>query len=464
MQISQVSSLETLVFFLETFDNLLWGYVVFPILIAMGLYLSYKSRFMQVRRFPFILKNFFNTLTAKHKGSGVHPLKAFFTCIGGCMGVGNVVAVCTAAQIGGPGALLWIWITAFFGMILKYSEVYLGMRYRVPNGKGGYQGGPMFFLQKVFKTLWIPKLVCFLLCLYGVEVYQFSVVTENLSANLDLNKYIIAFVLVTLMISISRKGVNNVGRFASVFIPVFIIFYLAMGAWVMFQNFAIIPALLKLVVTSAFTGQAAVGAFVGSTILMAASQGMRRSCYSGDLGIGYASVIHSETAETNPEKQASLTIVEIFLDSYVICTTSLLLILLTGVWSTPIVPSMLVQTALSNYFPYMHIFMPMFLLLLGFTTIISYFTAGIKCAEFISPRIGRKFYYIYATLSCPFYVWLQSEQALTVMSIIAALLLLINIYGVFKLRNEIGYQIPPSAEPALEPIKINDQVVEQLSP
>lgn len=461
MNIPQVSLLETLVSFLEAFDNLLWGYFVLPVLLVMGLYLSYKSRFMQVRRLPFILKNFVNTLTAKHKGSGVHPLKAFFTCIGGCMGIGNVVAVCTAAQIGGPGALFWIWITAFFGMILKYSEVYLGMRYRVPNGKGGFQGGPMYFLQRVFKTLWVPKLVCFLLCIYGVEIYQFSVVTENLSANLDFNKYIIAFILVTVVISISRKGVNNVGRFASVFIPLFIIIYLAMGAWVLYQNASILPEVVKTVFVSAFTGQAAVGAFVGSTILIAASQGMRRSCYSSDLGIGYASVIHSETGEVSPEKQASLTIVEIFLDSYVICTTSLLLILVTGVWSSPIEASMLVQTALANYFPGMHIFMPMFLLLLGFTTIISYFTAGIKCAEFISPRIGRKLYYVYATISCPMYVWLQSEQALTVMSVNAGLLLLINIYGVYKLRNEIGYQIDPTYK---EPIKIHDQQIEQLSP
>ena len=404
---------------------------------------------MQVRRFPYILKNFVNTLTAKHKGEGVHPSKPSSLASADAWASETSSPSAQPHKSAARGALFWIWITAFFGMILKYFEVYLGMRYRVPNGKGGFQGGPMYFLQRVFKTLWVPKLVCFLLCLYGIEIYQFSVVTENLSANLDLNKYIIAFVLVTLVISISRKGVNNVGRFASVFIPIFIICYLGMGAWVLYQNAGLLPSVIKTIVSTAFTGEAAIGAFVGSTILIAASQGMRRSCYSSDLGIGYASVIHSETREVSPEKQASLTIVEIFLDSYVICTTSLLLILVTGVWNSPIPASMLVQTALANYFPGMHIFMPMFLLLLGFTTIISYFTAGIKCAEFISPWIGRKVYYVYAAVICPVYVWLQSEQALTVMSVNAALLLLINVYGVFKLRNEIDYQIPPKPQPVV---------------
>lgn len=458
MQITQGYSLDTFVLFIKTFDNLLWSYSVLPILIIIGIYLTYKSNFMQIRCLPRIFKNFISTLTTRHEGDGVHPLKAFFTCIGGCMGIGNVVAVCTAAQIGGPGALFWIWVTAFFGMIIKYSEVYLGMTHRVPNGKGGFQGGPMYYLHKVFKKAFMPKLVAFLLCLYGIEVYQFSIVTENLAANLAVNKYIIAFVLVTVIISISRKGVNNVGRIASVFIPIFIIFYLAMGAWVLYQNLSLLPNVFMTVITSAFTGQAATGGFLGSTLLIAASQGMRRSCYSSDLGIGYASVIHSETGETSAEKQASLTIVEICLDSFIISTTSLSLILVTGVWNSPIEASMLVQSALSIYFPGMQVFMPMFLLLLGFTTVISYFTAGIKCAEFISPWIGRKVYYVYAAISCPMFVFLKSEQALTIMSINAAILLLINVYGIFKLRNEISYQI----EPLKNQVPAKDSIPEQI--
>jgi alanine or glycine:cation symporter, AGCS family len=426
---------------LETMDNYLWGYAVLPALLLMGLYLSYKSRFFQLRHFPKIIFSFFQASTGKHVGPGVHPLKAFFTCIGGCMGVSNVVAVCTAAQLGGPGALFWIWITAIIGMILKYSEIYLGMRYRVSDGKGGYRGGPMYFLQKAYKQPWIPKIVCVLLCVYGVEIYQFSVITENIATNFQINKYLIAFVLVILMVVISRKGINSVGRFASLFIPIFIICYLSMGLWIFYQNFAVLPKILYMVFESAFSGHAAIGAFAGSSVLLTASQGMRRSCYAGDVAVGYASVIHSETGEISPEKQASFAIVEIFLDSFIICTTSLMLVLITGVWNIPMETSMLVQHALSLYFPAMHIFMPLFLLLLGFTTIISYFCAGIKCAEFISPKIGRRAYYVYGCFSCIGFVFLQTSQALSVMSITAALLLIINLYGIYRLRHEIGFAI-----------------------
>jgi AGCS family alanine or glycine:cation symporter len=217
-----------------------------------------------------------------------------------------------------------------------------------------------------------------------------------------------------------------------------------MSAWVFVQNLSLIPSMLSLVMQSAFTGHAAVGAFAGSSLMIAASQGIRRTCYAGDVASGYASVIHSQTGEINPEKQASLAIMEIFLDSFIICTTSVMLVLITGVWNSPVEASMLVQNALSNYFPAMHIFMPLFLLVLGFTAIISYFCAGIKCAEFLSAKIGRKTYYIYACCASLMFVCLETSQALTVMSINAALLLLINLYGIYKLRNEIGFVIPDS--------------------
>lgn len=449
MIIAHLALLETLGSHLETLDNFLWGYAVLPALLVLGVYLTYTSRFVQFRRFPHILKTFFHSLTKKHTGDGVHPLKAFFVCIGGCMGVSNVVAVCTATQLGGPGALFWIWITALVGMILKYSEVYLGMLHRVPHGKGGYRGGPMFFLQKAFKQPWVPKVVCLLLCIYGVEIYQFVVVTETLSTNFELNKYLIAFALITLIIAMSRRGVHHIGRIASVLIPVFIVCYLGMGLWILMQNIHLVPKIMQTVMQSAFTGHAAVGAFAGSTILLTASQGIRRSCYSGDVAVGYASVIHSETREVSPEKQASLAIMEVFLDSFVICTTSVMLVLTTGVWDKPIEASMLVQHALAQYFPGMHIFMPLFLLLLGFTTIISYFCAGIKCAEFISPKIGRKLYYFYGSGICMLFVCLQTSHALTIMSITAAFLLMMNLCGIFKLRHQIHFHLPHQRQAGL---------------
>ena len=433
---------EQFFYYLDLFENILWGYIGVPIIMLLGIYLCFHSNFVQIRKFPAILKTFFSFLkVSENRKEGVHPLKAFFACVGGCVGVGNIVGICTAVQIGGPGALLWIWITALVGMVLKYAEVYLGLRYRVANPNGGYNGGPMYFLQKVFKKPWIPQFVCLLLCIYGVEVYQFSVVTTSISQNLDLNQYLVTAVLLALVIFAGSGGVQRVGSISSAIIPLFVILYVGMGFWVLLNNLSGIPEVLQQVFATAFTGQAAVGGFVGSTLITTISQGVRRGCYTGDLGVGYASVIHSESSVTVPEKQASLVIFDIFLDTFLICTTSVMLVLVTQLWQQPIEGSMLIQTALAQYFPYMEFFMPLFLFLLGYSTINAYFCVGLKSAEFLSPKRGRAFYYVYAVGVLIIFSLFDTAQAQSLMTIAGGLLLVINCYGIFRLRKEISYNI-----------------------
>lgn len=141
-------------FCLEKINDFIWAYINFILIVALGLVFAWRSNFFQLRKFAKILKIFWGFYQKEEKSAtGVPPLKAFFAAIGGCIGIGNVVGICTAIQIGGPGALFWTWIAGFLGMLLKYSEVYLGMIHRVKNANGGYDGGPMFFLKKAFKKI-----------------------------------------------------------------------------------------------------------------------------------------------------------------------------------------------------------------------------------------------------------------------------------------------------------------------
>ncbi len=433
---------------LTIFEDSIWGYIGFPVILLLGLFLSIQSGFIQIRQFPAVIKLFFSFLkTKEHHAKGVHPLKAFFACVGGAVGVGNIVGICTAIQIGGPGALFWIWVTAIVGSMVKYAEVYLGIRYRTPNAKGGYNGGPMYFMQKVFSSTWIPKLICLLLCIYGVEVYQFSVIVNSITVNLGFNFYLVIAVLLFLVFFAGMGGVQRVGSISSAIIPLFVIIYVGMGLWVLFNNLLNLPSILSTVFSSAFTGHAAFGGFLGSTFHTAISQGVRRGCYTGDLGIGYASVIHSETSAIAPEKQASLVIFEVFLDTFIICTSSVLIILATDIWHEPLETNLLVQTALSNYFPYMHYFMPFFLFLLGYSTINAYFCVGLKSAEFAAPRIGKPLYYVYALVCLILFSFLDSAVAQSVMQIAGGLLLIINCYGIYQLRKEISYNVGMDSPP-----------------
>ena len=170
----------------ETVDEILWSYLSLPVILIIGVFLTLRFRFAQLLRAREIWRTFLelNTMKPEQGSRGVGPLQAFFTSIGGCIGIGNVVAVCTAVQVGGPGAVFWMWVAAFLGMLIKYSEVYLGVRFRVANRHGSYDGGPMYYLQELSRFRgWLPAVVCILLALYGTEVYMFRVVTDSIVVN-----------------------------------------------------------------------------------------------------------------------------------------------------------------------------------------------------------------------------------------------------------------------------------------
>lgn len=427
------------IYFLE---NVIWGYIGVPLVLLLGIFLTFYSNFIQLRKLPVIIKNFFSVFKGSQTNEhGISPLKVFFASIGGGVGVGNVVGVCTAVQIGGPGALFWIWMTALVGALVKYGEVYLGMKFRISDDNGGFTGGPMYYLRHVVDKPWISTVVCILLCLYGVEIFQFSVLTNSVSTNLGWNIYAVSGIFLLLILFAGSGGVRRVGNISSFLIPIFVFIYAGMGLWVLINNVHQLPSVFNQILISAFTGHAAVGGFAGSTLMLAMSHGIRRGCYTGDVGIGYASVIHSESSTPIAEKQASLVIFEIFMDTFVICTTSVMLILVTGVWQEPVDGIMLVQMALGKYFPYMHLFMPLFLFLVGYATINAYFCVGLKCAEFLMPKYGRMLYYVYAVVVLVVFSFFDTILAQSFMAIAGGLLLIINSWGIFMLRDQISYNL-----------------------
>ncbi len=427
--------------YLQQVDTFFWGYIAFILISVLGLALTIQARFFQVRAFTSIFKTFFMLLKKPaEQQRGIHPLKVFFASAGGMIGIGNVVGIVTAVQIGGPGALLWVWIAASIGSIIKYSEIFLGIKYRVKNKNGGFDGGPMFFLKKAFKGSIIPAIVSVLLCIYGVEIYQFSVVAESLSTNFGVNRYLVIAILLPLVFYGSSGGVSRISKICSVVMPVFMAIYVTMSLWIILGDFSALPSILKSVFVSAFTGHAAVGGFAGSSAILAIQHGVSRAAYSSDIGIGYDSIIQSESSTVHPERQARLAILGVCIDN-LICTMSILVVLVSGVWkSVAVEGSLLIQTALSMHFPYMHLFMPVFLFLVGYSTMIAYLCVGMKCAKFLFPKKGAILYSFYGVASLVFFSFFDQSKALLVMSLAGSCLLIINLLGIFTLRKHISFE------------------------
>lgn len=439
---------ESFFYILGFFDDYAWNYIGVPAILLLGLFLSVKARWFQITHFGKITKLFFSFLNTSHipDRRGIHPLKAFFASLGGCIGISNIVVVCTAVQIGGPGAVFWMWIAGLIGMIVKYAEIYLGIKYRIKNKDDSYDGGPMYFLQKATSNPWIPRAVCVLLCIYGTDMYLFRVVTHTMVSMWGFNHILVVFGLLAAVIYATRKGIEGVGTIASITIPIFLITFSSVSALIFIKNAAYLPGIFKLIFTSAFTGHAAVAGFGGSTVLLTISQGMKRACYSGDIGIGYAAVINSETDEADPVKQAALGIFGIFIDTFVICTMSVLLILITGLWNQGLHEGKIIALAIQDYVAFVTILWPAFIFLLGYSNIISIFAVGEKAASFLFPKYGKRLYLGYAIPVFLLFSFVGSErQLLTIMSLTGVLLLIINLWGILKLYKNISFKLDDTA-------------------
>lgn len=423
-------------------DTFFWGYIGFTLIVFLGAYFTWTTRFFQIRAFPAVVRTFGQSLFQRSSHDrGIHPLKAFFASVGGMLGVGNVVGIVTAIQLGGPGALFWVWIAGFAGSLIKYAEIYLGLKHRVLNDRQGYDGGPMFFLKKAFGVHWISVLICILLCIYGAEIYQFNVVVDTVAYSLDVNRLFVAFCLLGLVLYAVVGGVPRVAKVCSWIMPLFMLVYISMCLWVIGYHFASLPSVFVMVLKSAFTGHAALGGFIGSTMLLAIQNGMAGASYAADIGIGYDSTIQSESHTVYPERQARMAFFGVCLDNF-ICTLSIVVVLVTDLWQTPLGTegAPLVQLAFTPHFPFMAALMPFFIFILGYTTLIAYLIVGIKCARYLHPAKGASVYMAYAVAVMTFFCFFDQTQALLVMRIAGALLLMINLVGIYRLRKEVVFE------------------------
>jgi AGCS family alanine or glycine:cation symporter len=421
-------------------DTVLWDYIGIAIILFMGIYLTIYSKFFQFRVL-FKLRTHIKDLLecAEKDKKGTHPMKLYFASVGGMVGLGNIVTVVSTVTIGGPGSLIWLWIASIFGMLVKYSEVYLGIKYRVQNNQKGFDGGPMYYLKEAFNTKFLSVIMCIFLCIYGAEVSQFLILTDTISSTFNINRYYVIGILLFFILITAVKGVNRLANICTVIMPPFMIIYVVMGLWIIFDHIDTLPSVFQLILFSFLNIKSQSVGLLSGGILVAAHYGISRAVYSGDIGIGYDSIIQSETQTQYPEKQARMAIFALFTDT-VICTISILILLVTGIWQMKgLQPSEYVISALKMYIPNVEYFMAILFIMAGFTTITGYLVVGQKCAKYLSPTYGKFIYIIFAIFAFIFFSFYEQEQVILIMSVSGGFLMVINMLGVFKLRKFIKF-------------------------
>jgi alanine or glycine:cation symporter, AGCS family len=435
-----MSFIDNLFNILSIIDNFFWEYIGFSLILLVGIYFTFKTRGYQFRTLT-KLRRYLKDLHASAKGeeSGVHPFRLYFVSIGGMVGIGNIVWIVAVVTLGGPGGIFWLWVASFAGMLIKYSEIYLGVKYRVANGKKGYDGGPMYYLQAAFKGKFLSIAVCILLGIYGVEVSQFLIMTDSVSGTLGIDKnLVIAFFLVVVLYC-AIGGITRISNLATVIMPPFLMLYIAACIWIIYLNSGEFFSMLPIIFKSAFTGHEAIGGFAGSSLFLAAQLGTSRAVYSGDIGIGYDSIVQSETKVKDAEKQARIAIFALFSDTF-ICTLTCLVVLVTGLWTAEgLQPLDYMQNILSSYFPNSDLLLTALIVIAGVSTTIGYLVIGLKCAKFLNKDWGEKIYLVYATFAYIVFSHVDQSKVILVMTISGGLLLLCNLCGIIKLRKEIKF-------------------------
>ncbi|AWD33510.1 putative sodium/glutamine symporter [Candidatus Fokinia solitaria] len=440
--------------FFAWIDRFIWEYLgIFVILIG-GVYLTYKAHFLQIRTLKNPIKNVSEIFgIASHKTNssyGLPPWKLYFSSIGGMVGVGNIVTIMGAVTLGGMGSILWMLLASFIGMIVKYCEVYLAIQYRVKKRNGdGYDGGLMYYIagsfkeSSVLKTV-LPLLISVLLCIYGVEIVQFLVITDSISTLLGVDKAIIVAATLCCVMASALGGVKRLSEICAVIMPVLLVSYIGIGLYVIAINYAAIPEILYEILyqgTKFYDFHNDRWNIVG--VIIAMHYGFARGIYSGDIGMGYDSVVHSEAKiMTSPASYARTTFFSLFTDT-VISMISLLIAKLGGAFQQKgLSHFQYVSFSLEKFLPsfFVECYITLVIVIAGFSTIIGYFVVGQKAASYIHAKYGRVIYVIYAIFAFSIFAFQEQEDVMLIMSISGGIIMIVNIITILRLRARIKFQ------------------------
>lgn len=378
-----------------------WGPWMLAFLVGTGIYLTVRLRLIQVAKLGMGLRIALGREGREHRGAGdVTQFQSLMTALAATIGVGNIVGVATAISIGGPGALFWLWVTAFVGMATKYSEGLLAVKYRVQDEKGTMQGGPMYYIERGMGARWKWLAVMFAVfgsvAAFGIgNMVQANAVITNVAnlakiaegdAGYERFRLVGGLVLAALTALVVLGGVKSIARTASVLVPFMAIFYVAGALFIILRFASEIPAAFALVFSDAFTGTAATGGFAGAGILLAIRMGVARGVFSNESGLGSAPIAAAAAQTEEPVEQAVVSMTGTFIDSIIVCTMTGLALIVTGVWSEgKDLAGVMTQHAFSRGLPgqWGGIVVGIGVITFAYSTIVGWAYYGERCTEYL---------------------------------------------------------------------------------
>ena len=384
-------------------NNFIWGVPAMVCIIGVGLYLSLRTGFLQVRKFGYSLKCTVGRIFKKREAAegSITPFQAVCTALAATVGTGNIAGVAGAIAIGGPGAVFWMWISALLGMCTKFAEVTLAVHFRERNGKGDYVGGPMYYIKNGLgsKWMWLAYLYAFfgVCAVFGTgnatqvntitaaidtALINYGLLSVDSTAGCNLVIGIFICIIVALILI---GGVKRIGKVSEKLVPLMALLYIVLGIGLIVMKIDRVGAVFASIFYGAFQPAAVTGGIVGS-FFVSMQKGVSRGIFSNEAGLGTGSIAHACADTRKPVKQGMFGIFEVFMDTIVICTMTALIILLSGVavpYGQAAGAELTISGFTSVYGNWVSIFTAIAMCCFAFSTIIGWGLYGARCAEFL---------------------------------------------------------------------------------
>lgn len=412
--------LETIEKINSAVNNFIWGVPAMICIIGVGLYLSIRTNFLQIRKFPYAIKTTIGRMFKKKEASdgSITPFQAVCTALAATVGTGNIAGVAGAIAIGGPGAVFWMWISALLGMCTKFTEVTLAVHFREKNAEGDYVGGPMYYIKNGLGKNWQFLAVLFsafgVLTVFGTgnatqvntittaidsALLNYNVISQNGVSTLNLIMGIAITVLVGLVL---LGGIKRIGKVAEKLVPFMALFYVILAIGVIILNYKHVPTVFASIFEGAFKPSSVTGGVVGS-IFICMKKGVSRGIFSNEAGLGTGSIAHACADTRKPVKQGFFGIFEVFADTIVICTLTALVILCSGVnidFGKAAGAELTIQGFTSTYGNWVSLFTAVAMCCFAFSTIIGWGLYGARCIEFLfSSKVIKPFMVVYSLVA-----------------------------------------------------------------
>ena len=419
---------------LDLLNDLLWSKVLIVALVGLGLYFSIRSRFVQFRYFGNMFSIFAEAF--QRKPGQLSSFQALMLSVAGRVGAGNIAGVAVAIMLGGPGAVFWMWLVALLGMATSYFECSLAQLFKRREPDGGYRGGPAFYIQHGLGLRWLAIVFSILLLVtfgFGFNAVQSYTVATSLHDTFGLPTHFSGLALVAVIGLIIFGGIKRIASMADVLVPIMAFSYIGMALVVIGMNVSEVPATLALIVKSAFGLEPAFAGGIGAAILM----GVKRGLFSNEAGLGSAPNVAAVAEVKHPAAQGIVQSLSVFIDTLLVCTSTALIILLSGVYQPGMEQAgvVLTQTALAaEVGEWGRVFVSMALLLFVFTTLVYNYYLGENALGFFTSK--RWMVQVYRVLVIALVLWGSMQDLSTVFGfadVTMGLLALVNLFAVFML-------------------------------